>query len=452
MRAEDVFRSDQLVYVELEILTVADKQMDFSKVRKLTILIFALHHPYSTGYTSGAWVRLLEILKRAKAFNIHYVLTEPSPTFRDRCKVNYESIPVCSNDYEKILGSAFVMLEATIKGIRRAIKRDIDLIVSPIEAPFCVIPAFVTSLITGIPWTAVIHNVPVYSRLPEDRLSQGGYSVSFEDLHQYLKQNKHKGRRTHFVILSTILNYILYKILKTTTIIGVGTAVRDLNIIDKHIRVKEVFPANSIPLNEITKARIEEADESKEYDALFVGGLRSQKGIFDAINAWHLVARKNPSLNLYIVGKEREKGIVKRIEKLIERHNLIDNVHFLFDPLKGAPFVTDVWKSMKKSRILIFPSTIDAWSITVGEALSFGLPVVGYDIFALKHAYGDCEAVIRVPVGDVNQLAAKVMELLENRRQLSKLGRDALQFVRNYYTWNDVVSAERLIYERLLSR
>jgi len=426
--------------------------MDFSKVRKLTILIFALHHPYSTGYTSGAWVRMLEILKRAKAFNIHYVLAEPSPTFRDRYKVNYESVPICSHDYEKILGSAFVMLEATIKGVRRALKRDIDLIVSPIESPFCVIPAFLTSLITGIPWTAVIHNVPVYSRLPEDQLNPGGYSASFEDLYLHIKQNKHKGERTHFIILSTILNYILYKILKTTIIVGVGTAVRDLNMIDKHIRVKEVFPANSMPLNELTKAGIEEADESKEYDALFVGGLRSQKGIFDAINAWHLVARKNPSLHLYIVGKQREKGIVKRIKKLIERHNLIDNVHFLFDPCKGAPYVTDIWKNMKKSRILIFPSTIDAWSITVGEALSFGLPVVGYDIFALKHAYGDCEAVIRVPVGDVNQLAAKVMELLEDPTQLSKLSRDALRFARNYHTWDDVVSAERSIYEHLLSR
>lgn len=426
--------------------------MELSKVHKLTILIFALHPPYSTGYTSGAWIRLMEILKRAPIFKIRCILTEPSPTLGDRCKVNYESIPVCSHDHEKILDNAFVMLEATFKGIRRILKRDIDLIVSPIETPFCVFPAFAASLITGIPWTAIIHNVPVYSRLPEEGLDRAGYSASFEDLHQYIKQNKHKGKRTHFTILSAILNYVLYKILRTTTVIGVGTAVRDLKIIDKHIRVKEVFPANSVPVEDITKARIDEADEKKEYDALFVGGLRSQKGIFDAIDAWHLVVRKNPSLNLYIVGKQREKEIVKRIEKLIEGHGLTKNVHFLFDPLEGAPFIADVWKSMKKSRMLIFPSTIDAWSITVGEALSFGLPVVGYDIFALRHAYGDCEAVIRVPIGDVNQLAAKILDLLENRTQLSKLGLDAIQFVSDYYTWNDVVSAERSIYEQLLGR
>lgn len=430
-----------------------DELTDFSytRSRKLKILVFALHHPYFSGYIGGAWERLLEFLKRAKTFNINYVLIEPSPKFKEIWKVDYESIQMFSHKYSGILGSALVILEATIKGIRRAMKRDIDLIISPIETPHCTISAFVTSLITGIPWTLIAHDVPVYAGLIEKQPIPENCSSSFKDLYQSIKLHKHKGKRIYYIISSTVLNYILYKVLRTTVVIGIGSTVKYFDAIDDRIRVREVFPANSIPLSAIEDVKKKTPHEFREYDALFVGSLVPEKGILDAVQAWALVTKKNPSLRLYIIGKAKELKMVKLIETMIDQNNLKDNVSFLCNPLKGAPPDT-VWKTMDKSKILIFPSIMDTWSITVGEALALGLPVVAYDIFALKRAYSDCKAIVRIPIGDVDQLTARVIKLLQNPLELAMLSKEATSYVKNYYTWNDVISAERSLYEELCKK
>jgi glycosyltransferase involved in cell wall biosynthesis len=425
---------------------VVDESANFSKARKLRILVYALHTttPYGSGYIGGAWVRLLEFLKRAKKFNIEYILTEPSPKLGDAYKLVYESISMNSHGYEKILDTAFLMLEATIRGVRRAIKRDIDLVLSPLGAPHCIIPAFATSFLTRIPCAVIIHNVPVFHGLIERLPNLENHSPSFRTLYRCIRYHKHRGKRIHYVIFSTMLNYIVYKLLRTTVIIGIGSAVRYLAAIDNRLPVREIFPANSIPSSVIEET--EEIHEDKECDALFVGFLAPEKGILDAIQAWSLVTKKNPSLNLFLIGKAKDGRILKLIDTLIERYSLKDNIHFLCDPLQGAsPEI--LWKTMKKSRILIFPSTEEAWSLTVGEALAFGLPVVGYDILALKRAYANCEAIIRVPVGDKNRLADEAIRLLEDPRQIAILSKKACEYMKNYFTWSQVISAERALYE-----
>jgi len=247
-----------------------------------------------------------------------------------------------------------------------------------------------------------------------------------------------------------MLNYALYKILRTTTIIGIGSTVKYFDAIDKKIRVREVFPANSVYLSaeETEKGR---PSEFKEYDALFVGSLVREKGILDAVQAWAYVTKKTPSSNLYIMGRAKESNMLKLIETKIYRSNLKNNVHFLCDPFKGAP-PANVLDIMKKSKILIFPSTMDTWSITVGEALSLGLPVVAYDILALKRAYPNCKAIIRIPIGNIDQLTEEAIKLLQNPHQLETLSKEAISYMKNYYTWNDVISAEKSLYKELLRK
>ena len=393
--------------------------------------------PHDKGYIGGAWIRLLEFLRRADKFDLNYVLVEPSPKLGN----NYESIKAADiRSYKKVGDTALMILYATIKGIRRALKGDIDLILNPIESPYGTIPAFITSLMTGIPFTVIVHNTPVFHNLIE-KYPEKKFTLSLRELYGALRYYKHKGKPIHYAILSALLNYVIFKIMKTTTIIGIGSGATYLQSLDKKLSVKEVFPANSIPSSVITATK---PSNPKNYDAVYVGTLNAEKGIFDAIKAWKLVTDWGPSLKLAVIGKGTQ-AIIDAIEKLIALYGLETNVQIIGDPMIGAQ-TEKMLQVMKESRIMLYPTTLDAWSFAVGEALYLGLPVVAYDIQAFNRSYPNCKALLRVPVDNIRLLYHKVRNLLEKPSQLALLSKEALRFMENYYTWDQVIAAEKKLY------
>lgn len=399
--------------------------------------------PYNKGYIGGAWIRFLEFLKRAEKFDIKYVLVEPPPKLGD----NYESVLVNANGYEEIGATALAILEATIKGIRRALKGDLDLILSPIESPHCVLPAFITSILTGTPFTVIIHNAPVFHALIE-KYPNKKFSLSFRHIYKAIRYHKHRRKSIPYIILSTLFNYFVLKILKTTIIIGIGSGATYLQSLDKNLHVKEVFPANSIPSSAIVEGK--KPPERKTYDAVYVGSLTEEKGVLDAIHTWRLVTIKNPSLKLHLIGRVNDKMMLQQLNRLINKLDLGNNVYLCDNPFVGTS--TEILlKNVKKSKIMLFPSRLEAWSFVVGEALSLGLPVIGYDIQAYKKAYPNCKALIKVPIGNLHKLAAEATRLFENPNNLMTLSKEAVQYMKNYYTWDQVISAEKKLYEEVIS-
>jgi glycosyltransferase involved in cell wall biosynthesis len=58
----------------------------------------------------------------------------------------------------------------------------------------------------------------------------------------------------------------------------------------------------------------------------------------------------------------------------------------------------------------------EGWGLAVGEALACGLPVVCYDIPALREVFGQCPSVFFVPVGNTRRFAETVEKILEEGR------------------------------------
>lgn len=412
----------------------------------MRILVYALHDAteYNKGYIGGAWIRFTEFLKRAEKFDIEYILVESLPKLGN----NYETFLVNANGYKAIGNTVFTTLEATIKGIFRAFKRDIDLILSPIESPHCVLPAFVTSMLTGIPFTAIIHNTPIFHALIE-KYPNKKFTSSLRHIYKAIRYHKHKRKSVPYIITSTLINYLSLKLLKTTTTIGIGSGAIYIQSLDKNIRIEEVFPANSIPSSALIEG--DKPPEIKEYDAVYVGSLNKEKGVLDSIRTWHLVTKKAPSLKLLIIGRVTEKIMLHQINHLINKLNLQNSVYLCDNPISGLSTKT-LLKSVKKSKIMLSPSRLEAWSFAVGEALYLGLPVIGYDIQAYKIAYPDCKALIKVPMGDLDKLAAEVIKLFENPTNIQTLSISAIQYMKNYYTWNQVIIKEKKLYKEIISQ
>jgi glycosyltransferase involved in cell wall biosynthesis len=104
---------------------------------------------------------------------------------------------------------------------------------------------------------------------------------------------------------------------------------------------------------------------------IFVGRLGSEKNIDLLINAFSLIAPKNPRAKLMIVG---EHDYRKKLEQRVAKHNLQERVIFTgyIDHYKlGAAY--------ESSKIFAFPSRTDTQGLVVHEAANSGLPVVMID-------------------------------------------------------------------------
>jgi glycosyltransferase involved in cell wall biosynthesis len=162
-------------------------------------------------------------------------------------------------------------------------------------------------------------------------------------------------------------------------------------------------------------------------DGLYVASpLHPQKGVFDVIEVWRKIVAPRPHAKLIIAGREDPQFDVGILKEKIKRENIESNVAVI--ARKEAVPNSVILRLMSQAKVFVYPSRKDVCPLVIGEALSRGTPVVTYDLPGIQFAYGSCEAVIRVPVGDTDAMAAKVLEILENPQLAERLRQAAVEW------------------------
>jgi glycosyltransferase involved in cell wall biosynthesis len=168
--------------------------------------------------------------------------------------------------------------------------------------------------------------------------------------------------------------------------------------------------------------------EKKVYDGIFVGRISRDKGIFDLVQIWKRITARKPEFKLAIVGQGPDS---LKLEDLIEDNNMSANI-----VLTGSCTDTELYALLKASRVFLFPSRFEGWGLAVGEALGAGLPVVCYDIPALREVFGKCRSVFLTRVGDVERFAQTVEKIFEENG-LAELERISKEFAQRF-NWEEV--------------
>ncbi|HBU06918.1 MAG TPA: hypothetical protein DEB09_02450 [Candidatus Magasanikbacteria bacterium] len=99
------------------------------------------------------------------------------------------------------------------------------------------------------------------------------------------------------------------------------------------------------------------------------------------------------------------------------------------------------------SDVLCFTSLVETMPLTVLEALSCGLPVLGFDILALRDLIN--EKVGRLVPVDSGQLAKNMVDLLNNEEILKDKGIDAREYILANYTKERFLSSYFKLYNEL---
>ncbi len=168
----------------------------------------------------------------------------------------------------------------------------------------------------------------------------------------------------------------------------------------------------------------------KEYDFVnYAMGMSDKKGYPDAIKALAIVKEKYPNVKFNLVGGS-SKEEKEALEKLIVDLHLEDNVTF-------TPFFEkqdDLFQHLQKSRFALLPCKMDSVASTIRQAMHYELPVICYKTEGTPTLNQDKECVLIAENGNVEDLAAKMIQLLSDQKKEEELRKNAKEYSRR---WND---------------
>lgn len=166
--------------------------------------------------------------------------------------------------------------------------------------------------------------------------------------------------------------------------------------------------------------------ERKEYDFVnYALHMCDEKGFFDCIKALAIVKQKYPDVRLCLVDGGSD-DVRKELKVLINDLSLEDNVTFI-------PFFqerNDLFQFLQKVRFAVLPCKVDHISGTQLQAMKYGLPLVCYKTTGTPLLNKDRECVLIAEKNDVEQLAEKMIELMDNPALANKLRENSFENTR----------------------
>jgi glycosyltransferase involved in cell wall biosynthesis len=200
------------------------------------------------------------------------------------------------------------------------------------------------------------------------------------------------------------------------------------------VRSQVIFNPVSPALEE--KARCCDQEGAASVDVLYVGRLIEGKGVLVLTEAVRKLSRHLPNLSVAVIGDGPLRG---RMEA--ELH-AIKGVKPVF---AGALEASKLAEWYVRARCLVLPSTThpEGMPLVIGEAQTFGLPVIASDQPANVESVGD--AGIIAPVGNAEKLTEGLHLMLTNQQQRSQFRANALRLAPRYSTAHFADQVELLL-------
>jgi glycosyltransferase involved in cell wall biosynthesis len=160
---------------------------------------------------------------------------------------------------------------------------------------------------------------------------------------------------------------------------------------------------------------------SDEFRILFVGSISIRKGVRYLYQAFKKL--QHPNKKLILVGPKTQHTGLEEFEDF-------DNVEFT-GILKGE----ELAKQYERATVFCLPSVEDGFGLVLGEALSYGLPIIatcntgGYDIIT-----NNKEGFI-IPIRDPNSILEKLTILSSDFTMLDQMSKNALRKAKLLNGW-----------------
>lgn len=153
---------------------------------------------------------------------------------------------------------------------------------------------------------------------------------------------------------------------------------------------------------------------------LWVGRLDSLKNYKDALEIMKGLVARDSSFNCVMVGGDCTGGSAEYVQSYIHDNHLEDSVHW-----EGS--VLDVSAYYRHADLLLVTSEAESFSMTIAEAMAYGLPIVCYELPYLELLKNN-SGVLSVTQHDVPAAINAILKIFESKEaytEYPKASRDA---------------------------
>ncbi len=196
----------------------------------------------------------------------------------------------------------------------------------------------------------------------------------------------------------------------------------------KLMKGKIVVIKNGIEMEKFKDRR--ERIENESIELGVTARLESVKRVGDLIETADILSRKYKlKFRLSICGDGDERA---KLEKMVSEKGLNDIVSF-------EGFKSDIVEFLNKVDIFLFASEMEGMSNSIMEAMAMGKPVICYNISSMPELIRDGENGMLVTPFDIEEFAAKIYQLSEDREMRRKFGKAAIKIAEEEFSMKNVI-------------
>ena len=240
-----------------------------------------------------------------------------------------------------------------------------------------------------------------------------------------------------YLMKSSLGPVLLYGLRHTNAVIGVSRPIAEA------LRRFGV-PPNKIQYipNGVDTAFFIPTSGSGQYDLLFFGRLKKEKGIQFVLTAVAGLKREGRRLKLAIVG---QGPFLVDLKLMVPSLGIESSVDFL-GAMQGNSLRNVIWSS----KIVVVPSLTEGLPLTLLEAMSCGKPVISARVGGIPDVVTDGVDGLLVQPGDAEALKDKIRMCLDDSELRDRLGKRARLSVEENFDWDRIVEKTMCLYDTVL--
>lgn len=192
---------------------------------------------------------------------------------------------------------------------------------------------------------------------------------------------------------------------------------------------------------------------------LYVGRVSPEKGVHVLVEAFKIVAEKDPTIQLKIVGPEAVPGKellvgvsedpkVSKLERFYSGESYLTQIKKLIPPalkeqvvFTGGVLQRDLPQLYHEADILINPSLSEAFGMSLVEAMATETPVIAARVGGMKDVVEEGKTGLFFESDDAIGLADAIFKLIENDELRKSIGKACHQRVLDYFSWDKVAES-----------
>ena len=196
---------------------------------------------------------------------------------------------------------------------------------------------------------------------------------------------------------------------------------------------------NAVPAGRAPKLIREDAQSCR---ILFLGRVGARKGVPTLLQALSLLLDARSDWRLICAGD----GEIAPHAEMAARFGIADRVTFT-----GWVDEEDAAKLLASADLLVLPSKNEGLPMAILEAMAHGLPVISTPVGAISDVVIPGKTGLLAPVGDVDQLASALRQLIDCPEMRRRMGAAALDAFTKEYSIGPYCERLTSIYQRLLT-